>query len=584
MDFTEIYKQSSNLVAFSPGAHFILTAVHDRIIIRRTDSFQITRTWQIDSSPSQTQSVLGGGSSNKTKATPPNNAWITHAGWSCDSEYVFAACAKRGAVHVFKLRDEEWSARIDAGAEGLVKAEWAPDGRTILCFSEWGLRVTIWSLVTGSSTYIQYPIHPDKGYTFRADGRYFVLAERHKSKDTLGLYDAAESYKLVRHFPLPTSSLASFVLSPTGNNIAVWEGILEYKLYIITLAGKLLASFTPDPEPTLGIREVAWHPTGVFLAVAGWDDRIYILDSMTWAPAATFELAARIPTGVTIWREPANWQESTEGRGFLSYDRLHTPYSLTLNKPDPSKPHPKSGVVQLGWNRTGTMLLARFETTPNVLHLYHFPSPSLPPPLSSLVEEETSTSRLESTPKPKQNESEFAPKLRSVLIHIQPITHVRWNPVRAGSLALCCGSRGMYTWSDEWEGEEVAECIGVPAKQFDTRDLRWAPDGKGMVLLDKDKFCCAFEVEEEAQMILCVTVDLEGLYKDRSPIDTRLRWFLIACSPPRPDPYESDTIQYLAGFAQARAQHVGVLIPTSHLTDELVSTPILVYHKSPKSG
>jgi hypothetical protein len=36
------------------------------------------------------------------------------------------------------------------------------------------------------------------GYAFRSDGRYFVLAERHKSKDTLGLYDTTESYKLTR--------------------------------------------------------------------------------------------------------------------------------------------------------------------------------------------------------------------------------------------------------------------------------------------------------------------------------------------------------------------------------------------------
>ena len=36
------------------------------------------------------------------------------------------------------------------------------------------------------------------GYTFRRDGRYFLLAERHKSKDTLGVYDTADSYKLVR--------------------------------------------------------------------------------------------------------------------------------------------------------------------------------------------------------------------------------------------------------------------------------------------------------------------------------------------------------------------------------------------------
>lgn len=81
------------------------------------------------------------------------------------------------------------------------------------------------------------------GYAFRSDGRYFVLAERHKSKDTVGVYDTADSYKLVRvgifisrpksfssfgqHFPLPTSSLASLALSPTGNHLAIWEGPIE---------------------------------------------------------------------------------------------------------------------------------------------------------------------------------------------------------------------------------------------------------------------------------------------------------------------------------------------------------------------
>jgi hypothetical protein len=27
--------------------------------------------------------------------------------------------------------------------------------------------------------------------------------------------------------------------------------------------------------------------------------------------------------------------------------------------------------------------------------------------------------------------------------------------------------------------------------------LRWAPDGKGFILLGKDHFCCAFEVLDE---------------------------------------------------------------------------------------
>ncbi|KAF8634121.1 hypothetical protein AX15_001056 [Amanita polypyramis BW_CC] len=488
MDFTEAYPHSSSLVSFSSGAQFILTALHDSLIIRQSDTLRISRSWTIDASPAPTNALIAVTSKSKPSITDPT---ITHIGWSCDSEYILAACAKRGTVHVFMLRDEEWSSRIDAGAEGLVKAEWAPDGRTILCFSEWGLRVTAWSIATGKATYIQFPIHPDRGYAFRSDGRYFVLAERHKSRDTLGLYDTAASYKLVRHFPLPTSSLASLALSPTGNHVAVWEGLLEFRIHILTLAGERLGSFAPEPDPGFGVRNVAWHPSGAYLAVGGWSDKIYILDSLTWSPVVTLEVSSRIPAGVAIWREPSNWLESTFGRGFVSYERLQGPFSISLNHIDLSRANSKSGVAQLAWNTNGSSLLARFESTPTVVHLYDFPSP----------------------------QERFVPRLRSALIHAQPVSHVRWNPVRKGSLALCCSCQSTYTWSDEWVGdngveEEMAECIGIPNRtsltvvhknqgfiprlgDFAAKDLRWAPDGKGFALVDRDQFCCAFEIEEK---------------------------------------------------------------------------------------
>ncbi|KIK46409.1 hypothetical protein CY34DRAFT_411345 [Suillus luteus UH-Slu-Lm8-n1] len=454
MDFTEIYKQSGNLASFSPGAHFILNVVENTLIVRRTDTLQITRTWTI-TAPSSTASIL-----SNSKSIPPEG-WISHAGWSCDSEYLLAASAKKGIVEVFKLRDENWNARIEAGVEGLLKAEWAPDGRHILCFSQWGLRVTIWSLVTGNATYIQFPIHPDRGYAFRSDSRYFILAERHRSKDAMGVYDTTDCYKLVRHFPVPTSNLSSLALSPTGNHIAIWEGVLEYKLHILSLAGDVQGTFSPKPNPGFGVRNAAWHPTGMFLAVAGWDDK----------------LSSKIPAGATLWREPSNWLETTQGRGFLSYERLQGPQTISLQRTDPTKPNPKSGAVQLEWNKTGTLLLVRFENCPTVVHLYDFPASSDP----------------------------FVPRLRCVFQHSKPVLHAQWNPVRKGSLALCTGSGSIYTWSDEWIGEngveeDMAECIGVPANtKFETRSIKWAPDGKGLVLLDKEVFCCAFEVEDDAE-------------------------------------------------------------------------------------
>jgi len=81
-----------------------------------------------------------------------------------------------------------------------------------------------------------------------------------------------------------------------------------------------------------------------------------------------------------IWREPSKWLETTEGRGFLSCrfhhlrpvhksdrhtdDRLQGPQILSPIRADPTKPNPKSGVVQLEWNLTGSLLLARFGEPP----------------------------------------------------------------------------------------------------------------------------------------------------------------------------------------------------------------------------
>ena len=62
------------------------------------------------------------------------------------------------------------------------------------------------------------------------------------------------------------------------------------------------------------------------------------------------------------------------------------------------------------------------------------------------------------------------PRLRSLLIQQQPVVQASWNPVRKGVLSLCTGGSSLYTWSDEWVGEdgeeEMAECVGIPASRF----------------------------------------------------------------------------------------------------------------------
>lgn len=150
LDFTEVFKQTGQLAVFSPGTTYLLTAVQDQLVVRRTGSFQIARTWHVDTSPSTTTAIISpparSSNTRTLRSSTQDSAeietpdgWITHVGWSCDSEYVLECCAKRGVVNVYKMVDEQWNARIEAGAEGLARAEWAPDGRSIVCFSEWGV-------------------------------------------------------------------------------------------------------------------------------------------------------------------------------------------------------------------------------------------------------------------------------------------------------------------------------------------------------------------------------------------------------------------------------------------------------------
>jgi hypothetical protein len=65
---------------------------------------------------------------------------------------------------------------------------------------------------------------------------------------------------------------------------------------------------------------------------------------------------------------------------------------------------------------------------------------------------------------------QFAPRLRTVLIHSRPVIQARWNPQRPGNFVAICGGEALYTWSDEWvgeqgEAEEMAECVGIPTSK-----------------------------------------------------------------------------------------------------------------------
>ena len=220
-------------------------------------------------------------------------------------------------------------------------------------------------------------------------------------------------------------------------------------------------------------------------------EQLYILSSSEWRLVATLHLTAKLTSGTVLWREPPNWLINTRNRGFIPFDRStassSAPLVINISRPSTiaptavvanSSPSPKSGVVSLEFSASGSLLLVTWEQCPNLAFIYNFPGPDEP----------------------------CSPRLRSVIQCNQPVLHARISnapTVKGTTIALCAGAAAVYIWNDDRELDEpgkrgeLAECVSIPTgeQKFSCKDLRWSPEGRGLILLDKDLFCAAFEAE-----------------------------------------------------------------------------------------
>ncbi|KAI8907719.1 hypothetical protein DFJ77DRAFT_475069 [Powellomyces hirtus] len=447
MDFTELYKQSSNLCRFSPNGLYLATAVQFRVVIRDAETLQIIHLFTCTDT-------------------------VQLVEWSPDSELICCASFKLGQIQVWSLKKEDWTAKIEEGVAGCVGVKWTPDSRHLLSFSDYELRITIWSLVTKEACYIQYPKYVDRGHCFRKDGRYFALAERNDCKDYISVYDC-EDWSLLKRFPLETTDLTDIAWSPDGRYIAAWESIVDYKIYIYHPDGRLAASYSAY-DTGLGIKTVTWSPSSQFIAVGSYDEKIRLLNHYTWRPIVEYPHTKDVfGSETTIFREidvsagevpSAPWsQQSSQQR--IKYEIIHAPHTIPRIRPDPDKPNPKLGIGILAFNADGQFLMSRNDCQPTTIWIHTLHPPSAAP---------------------------------LVIEHQSPVKQAKWNPVIPNRLALCCGNGVVYL-CEVGVGGCACEAIEIPAVNFQVQSFTWNPDGKSIALMDKDKFCLAFPVDEDAE-------------------------------------------------------------------------------------
>lgn len=277
---------------------------------------------------------------------------------------------------------------ISNGSGGMGKnahVEFGASEDEVLVWSEFCAALKIWDLKSGRSVEIRDPkfvgregrgwgIRPSGGDGGRAGAGVMALLCRTSGTDVLLLL-APRTYTVLNRVELHTTDAAGLRWSRDGRWLAIWDAASAgYKLCIYTADGNLYRSITREPSDDanewaiegLGIKSVEWVPGNAWLAVGGWDKRVRILSTRTFAPVVFLDHTSTIhvPTAPV-------YTELVDGQGNRSYSLTSqptTPPKAALEKNETGLM--KTGISILAFNNDGTLCATRDDSSPSTVWIW----------------------------------------------------------------------------------------------------------------------------------------------------------------------------------------------------------------------
>ncbi|KAF1837415.1 hypothetical protein BDW02DRAFT_519000 [Decorospora gaudefroyi] len=381
MDISTQYKSTSPSIPSPTGTH-IASLNGARLQIRCLTTFEITRSIPMPSSHDIRTSKIVWSPPTLPLRTPSPSTLSTP---SRRSSRTPRPCSHRILVsdddntRVYDLRDEKWSAVISNGSGGMgknVHVEFGAREDEVMIWSDFAACLKIWCLKTGRTVEVRDPKfvgRDGKGWGYRGGregggGGVLALLCRSAGADVLLLL-APRTYTVLSRIELPTTDAAGLRWSRDGRWLAIWDAASAgYKLCIYTADGHLYRTLSREVSDevgewdveSLGIKTLEWLPGNDRLAVGGWDRRVRILSTRTFAPVVFLDHTATIHVpAALVYTEHVDRQGT---RSFVLTQQPVTPPKAALDKNETGLM--KQGVGMLTFNAEGTMCATREDSTP----------------------------------------------------------------------------------------------------------------------------------------------------------------------------------------------------------------------------
>ncbi|XP_069691203.1 WD repeat-containing protein WRAP73-like [Periplaneta americana] len=422
MSNLNLIRVSNNLCHFSSDGTLVASCYNNKLTVRNTVTFEQFHTYTcIDV--------------------------IKYFEWSPDNRYILCALYQHSTVQVFSLRNHDWKCKIRDAAYGIVKVCWSPDSRHILTTAEFHISICIWSLVLHSVKYIDCLKEiSSQSLAFTSDGTSLAVVGDQGSVDTIFIYSTT-SWLLKKQIPcVGPDKIGGITWTRDNTAVCVWGTSLDkcwVRVYEVASGDLIGDCLPPSEERICGIKTVTWAPSGQFLTLACFDEKIRMLNHITWQPIA--ELAhsdVLLETDCTVYQE-TNARSQTDKISFQIISGR--PVVISSVREGLHNPSSLMGIGLSVFSRCGHYLATRADRMPAAVWIWNM----------NIL------------------------RISSLIVHKKPVTAIEWDPIEP-RLAIVCGSNSLTLWSKE----------GVTTHMFDQiciSDIRWHPTGEYLVLCANTK-------------------------------------------------------------------------------------------------
>ena len=222
--------------------------------------------------------------------------------WSESSNRILIASADN--IRVFSATDALFAANITHPTSGTTKIAFVCFGAMddeICVFSEFGLKLSIFSLSTSKSVDIHSPkfYNPGvagRGISYRPGTSNLALLTRSGGKDIISIH-MRDTLEVKRSWYPDTIDIQGLSWSPDGRWLATWESAAQgHKLLVYTADGHLYKTWhgpTPMSEDEkdlslgAGIKMFDWNKMGSYVAIGDYSRRITILSAPMFMEATS---------------------------------------------------------------------------------------------------------------------------------------------------------------------------------------------------------------------------------------------------------------------------------------------------------